>query len=184
MLEAREMIRAGAVLFIASSLLPALAIAQETVPDGPPPPARAMTLGQALAYARTHQPAVRVAVARIEAQAAQAKIPSSQWYPTLGATAQLFGATANNTTGTYVSTGSVDIPRIGATRATGTGSLKPYPSTLVGLGINQEVFDFGRIAAQTAAEDAATDVERQRARSVTLDVTFDVEEAYFAVFAA
>jgi outer membrane protein len=182
-LGAREMIRAGAALFIASLLLPALAIAQEAVPASPPP-ARAMTLGQALAYARTHQPAVRVAVARIEAQAAQAKIPSSQWYPTLGATAQLFGATANNTTGSYVSTHAVDVPRIGATRATGTGSLKPYPSTLVGLGINQEVFDFGRIAAQTAAEDAATDVERQRARSVTLDVTFDVEEAYFAVFAA
>jgi outer membrane protein len=149
-----------------------------------PAPIHTMTLGEALTYARAHQPAVRAALARIQAQATEAKIASAQWLPTVGATAQLFAATANNTTGTYVSPGFMDIPRIGATRATGTGSLKPYPSTLVGLGINQELFDFGRIAAQTAAADAATDVLRQRARSVTLDVSFDVEEAYFSVFAA
>ncbi len=152
----------------------------ETVPA----PLHAMSLGEALAYAGAHQPAVRAALARIEAQKAQAKIPASQWYPTVGATAQLFAATANNTTGTYVSPGFMDIPRIGATRATGSGSWRPFASTLVGIGISQQVFDFGRIAAQTAAEDALTDVERQRARAVSLDVRFNVEEAYFAVFAA
>ena len=61
------------------------------------------------------------------------------------------------------------IPRIGATRGTATGSWSPYASTFVGLGVNQELFDFGRIAAQAAAADALTDVERQRTRSVTLD---------------
>ena len=143
-----------------------------------------MTLSEALNYAQAHQPAVRTAVARIQAQAAEAKIASAQWYPTIGATAQIFAATANNSTGTYVSPGFMDIPRIGATRATGTGSWQPYASTLVLVGINQELFDFGRIAAQAAAEDAVTDVERQRARAVTLDVRFNVEEAYFSVFAA
>lgn len=182
-------------------LLPAVARAQEVRPaptdsaapaasdaplafQPPPTPVRSMSLAEALAYARAHQPAVRAAVARIRAQAEQANVPRSQWYPTVGATAQLFAATANNTTGTYVSPGSLDIPRIGATRATGTGSWSPYASTLVGVGINQELFDFGRIAAQAAAADALTDVERQRSRSVTLDVTFNVEEAYFSVFAA
>jgi outer membrane protein len=147
-------------------------------------PIRTLSLAEAMAYARAHQPAVRAALARIQAQAARASIPQAQWYPTLGASAQLFAATANNTTGTYVSPGSMDIPRIGGTRATGTGSLTPYASSFVGLGVTQELFDFGRIAAQTAAEDAATHIERQRARAVTLDVVFDVEEAYFAVFAA
>jgi outer membrane protein len=150
----------------------------------PPAPVHSMSLAEALAYARAHQPAVREAVARIRAQAEQANVPRSQWYPTVGATAQLFAATANNTTGTYVSPGHMDIPRIGATRGTATGSWSPYASTFVGLGVNQELFDFGRIAAQAAAADALTDVERQRTRSVTLDVTFNVEEAYFSVFAA
>jgi outer membrane protein len=145
---------------------------------------RTMSLGEALAFARAHQPAVRAAAARIQAQAALAQVPRAQWYPTVGATAQLFVGTENNTTGSYVSPGFMDIPRIGATRATGTGTWSPDPSTLVGLGVRQELFDFGRIAAQTAAADAATDVERQRARSTDLDVSFNVEESYFSVFAA
>jgi outer membrane protein TolC len=143
-----------------------------------------MSLGEAVAFARAHQPAVRAAAARIQAQAAVAQIPRAQWYPTLGATAQIFAGTENNTTGSYVSPSFMDIPRIGATRAVGTGSWEPEPSTFVGVGVRQELFDFGRIAAQTAAADAATDVERQRARSIDLDVSFDVEEAYFSVFAA
>jgi outer membrane protein len=170
-------------------MLPAVAFAEEpavtaSTPSDVPAPTRAMSLGEALAYAKAHQPEVRTAAARIQAQVARAKIPAAQWYPTIGATAQLFAATANNTTGSYVSPGVLDIPRIGSTRATGTGSWRPYPSTLVGLGINQELFDFGRIAAQTAAEDALTDVERQRAQAIALNVAFDVEEAYFSVFAA
>jgi outer membrane protein len=171
------MTRAAVLSLFVAALLPAPARAEETAP-------RALSLSEALAYASAHQPAVRAAIARIEAQTEQARIPGSQWYPTIGATAQLFVATANNTTGTYVSVGSIDIPRIGATRATDRGSLSPEPSTLVALGVRQELFDFGRIAAQTAALDALTDVERQRSRSVALDVRFNVEEAYFAVFAA
>jgi outer membrane protein TolC len=100
-------------------------------------------------------------------------------------TAQLFGATANNTTGTYVAPGGfMDVPRIGGTRSVRSGSWQPYPSTFLGAGATQELFDFGRIAAQAAASDALIDVERQRASSQLLDVTFDVEESYFAVFAA
>lgn len=190
------MTRVGAAIFLACILIsevsraePELALATNaaagaSVPADANSAIRALSLSEATAYARAHQPAVRAALARIQAQAANAKVPRAQWAPTLGATAQLFAATANNTTGTYVSPGFMDIPRIGATRATGTGTLTPYASSLVGLGITQELFDFGRIAAQTAAEDAAVDVERQAARAVTLDVTFDVEEAYFAVFAA
>jgi outer membrane protein len=80
----------------------------------------------------------------------------------------------------------MDIPRIGATRAvTGsTGTWQPYPSTFVGAGIQQEAFDFGRIAAQAAAADALIDVQRQASANTLLDVTYGVEEAYFAVYAA
>lgn len=174
---------------LAGALLSGVAHAEEpTVATSPlsdaPAPTRAMSLSEALAYAQAHQPEIRTAGARIQAQVARAKIPAAQWDPRIGATAQLFAATANNSTGSYVSPGVLDIPRIGATRATGTGSWRPYPATLVAVGINQELFDFGRIAAETAAEDALTDVERQRAHAIALDVTFDVEEAYFSVFAA
>jgi outer membrane protein TolC len=143
-----------------------------------------MTLTQAVAYARANQPAVRAGLSRIRAQQAEADVPRAQWEPTMGVTAQIFGATANNTTGTYVNRGFMDLPRIGATAVATTGTWRPYASTIVAAGVNQEIYDFGRIAAETAAEDALVDVERQRARGALLDVTYSVDEAYFAVFAA
>jgi outer membrane protein TolC len=142
-------------------------------------------MAEALAYARAHQPELRAAVARGAAEQQAAEIPRAEWYPTVGATAQLFGATANQTTGTYVSPGGgMDIPRIGGTRAVSSGTWRPYPATIAGIGLNQELFDFGRIAARAAAADARVDIERQRAKSMQLEVTFNVQEAYFAVLAA
>jgi outer membrane protein TolC len=146
--------------------------------------ARVLTLPEAIAYARAHQPAIRAAMARIAAMEATARIPRAQWLPSVGVTVQLFGATANSTTGTYVGAPYVDIPRIGGTKVTATGSMQPYPSTFVGAGVQQEIFDFGRIAAQAAAMDALVDVARRRTDAERLDVDFAVEETYFAVYAA
>jgi len=147
-------------------------------------PTRSMTLAEAIAYARAHQPAVVAGAARVAAREREADVPRAQWQPTVGATAQLFGATANNTTTVFASPSFVDLPRIGATRAVAVGAWQPYASTFVGVGASQELFDFGRIAAQTAAADALVDVQRQSSANALLDVTYGVEEAYFAVYAA
>ena len=156
--------------------------------DVPPLPSasRSMSLPEALTYARAHQPAIHGALARIDQRIAEARVPSAQWQPVLGATAQLYGMTANNTTATYLPTPWVDVPRIGGTPSTtqATANLAPYASTFVGAGVSQELFDFGRIGAQRAAGDALVDAERRSAEVVTLDVQFGVEEAYFAVLAA
>jgi outer membrane protein len=102
-------------------------------------------------------------------------------------TAQLLGATSNNTPAGYVTTDFLDIARVGGTTAVTTvagASLKPYASTLVGAGITQEVFDFGRISAERAAANALVEVRKEDSLSTRLDIDFGVEEAYFAVFAA
>ncbi|MGH7281824.1 MAG: TolC family protein [Polyangiaceae bacterium] len=145
-----------------------------------------MSLADALAYAHAHQPAIRSALARVEAERAQADVPRGQWLPTFGVTAQIFGATANNTTASYVGTGLMDVPRIGGTRAkdASSASFAPYASTFAGVGITQELFDFGRIAAQSAAADALVDVRKNDADAIRLDIDFDVEEAFFAERAA
>jgi outer membrane protein len=143
-----------------------------------------MTLEQALAYARAHQPAIRAALARIAAQRAAAQVPRAQWLPLVAAGAELLGATANNTTASYVSIAGIDIPRIGATRATSSGSFAPYASTLATLGAQQEIFDFGRIAAQSAVEDALVELEQHGADADWLAIALAVEESYFAVRAA
>jgi outer membrane protein len=166
---------------------PTVACAQTATPApeiDAPAPTRSLTMTEALDYAGKHQPAIRAALARVSARMAQADIPTGQWLPTVGVTAQLFGMTANNTTGTYVQPQSTDLPRIGATPATTSGSLSPYASTLVGAGLLQEVFDFGRIGAQRAAADALVDVEKRNADTERLDIAFGVEEAFFSVFAA
>jgi outer membrane protein len=161
----------------------------DTPPDTPPAidspqPTRRVTMAEALQYASAHQPTIRAALARVSARMEEAKVPGGQWLPTVGVTAQLFGMTANTTTATYAQPSFMDLPRIGATPATATGSLSPYASTLVGAGVLQEVFDFGRIGAQRAAADAQVEVERHRADAARLDIDFGVEEAFFAVSAA
>jgi outer membrane protein len=146
------------------------------------PPVRVMTLTEALAYARAHQPAIRAAMARVAAQQEEARVPRAEWLPSVGVTVQGFAATANNSTGTFAESPFVDVLRIGGTKVGVPGSARPYASTFLGAGINQEVFDFGRIAARAAAADALVDVLRQRAAVERLDIDFAVEEAYFAVF--
>ncbi len=147
---------------------------------------RALSLADALAYARAHQPDLRAAVAHLGALRAQAEVPRSQWYPTLGVTAQAVVATANNSTGTYLSIPAFDNPRISATRAvsSSSASLAPHPSTLLGAGLSQEVFDFGRITAQAAADDMRADAQRLSAEATRLLVEYEVEESFFAVFTA
>jgi outer membrane protein len=143
-----------------------------------------MTLTEALAFARAHQPSIRAALARVAAQQEEARVPRAEWLPSVGATLQGFAATANNSTGTYVGAPFVDVVRIGGTTTRVPGSALPYATTFVGAGLNQEVFDFGRIAARAAAADALVDVVRQHAAAERLDIDFSVEEAYFAVFSA
>jgi outer membrane protein TolC len=147
-------------------------------------PKRAFLLPEALAYAHAHQPSIHAALARVTARMKEAEIASGQWLPTVAATGQLFAMTSNNTTSTYVQPAFMDIPRIGGTSATTAGSLSPYASTLVGAGLTQQAFDFGRIGAERAAADALVQVEKHRADAERLDIDFGVEEAFFSVFAA
>jgi len=150
------------------------------------PPARKVTLAEALAYARDHQPAVLAALAEIQTARANAEVPRAQYLPLVGVTAQFLEGTANNTTASYLGDPFVDLPRIGGTptRTGGDARWKPYASTLGAAGLNQEIFDFGRIAAQAAAADAQVAVAEHTADSRRLDIQLNVEEAFFAVHAA
>jgi outer membrane protein TolC len=145
-----------------------------------------MTLDDALAYARLHHPRMQASRAQLEASRARAEVPHALWMPRVGASAQLFGATTNNTTATVIGSPDVVLPRIGGTRARdpSSASLAPSISSLAALGVNQELYDFGRIDALEAAADAAVDVERYRTDDTWLDIELGVREAYFAVRAA
>ena len=143
---------------------------------------RAITLPEALAYARAHQPSLRAALARVEAAAADTGIARAQWSPTFGATAQVFeGTTVNTTTASYVGAPKLDLPRIGSTKVDDRGTWSPSTSTLAAIGGTQELFDFGRIAAQAAVAAVAQESARHRADAERLRVELLVREAFYGV---
>ncbi|MRG97583.1 TolC family protein [Polyangium spumosum] len=176
--------RWAVVLSLALSLAPRVSSAEAGAAAAPPPGVRAVSLREAIALAEKRNPDLLAARARVEAARAAASVPRAQWLPTVGATAQLIGSTINNSTATILSNPRVDLPRIGATHISPEPNLTPYASTLVAVGVRQQIFDFGRIAAQTAAAMAQADLERTRAEGAKLDVALRVTEAYWAVRAA
>jgi outer membrane protein len=161
----------------------ALGSTASAAPDAPAgsAPIRAMTLSEALAYARVHQPAIQSALARVEAAASEARVARAQWLPGLGATAQLFEGTTNNSTASTLGVPEVDLPRIGGTAVRSTGNFAPKTSTLLAVGAGQEVLDFGRIAAQAAVADVAHEAARYQAENERLRVDLMIKEAFFGV---
>lgn len=190
----RDRRSAGVLLLLALSLSAAQLRAQPYAPSStavPPtlttvsvPTVPLMTLREALTYARLHQPELRSARERFLAVAADARVPAAQWLPSAGATLQAVGSTANNSTATIFSDNAVDLPRIGGTPIQSRPEWRPYATTLAAVGLRQELFDFGRIAAQTAAGEALIAIERDRLQATHLDITFFVTQAYYAVKAA
>lgn len=159
--------------------------APATTPDGRSRAIPALSLSEALTYAARHQPSLRAAQARIEVARRSVSVAYAEWLPQLGATAQLFGGTMNNSTAMFSSVRTMDLPRIGGSKSpTDVDLQEAYPSTLVGIGLRQTVFDFGRIAAQVALADHEVRIASHRAELEQLELGLAVESAYYAVLAA
>ncbi|MDC3958362.1 TolC family protein [Polyangium jinanense] len=182
--EDRAVRRWMALLSLGLLLVPGFSSAEQAAATAQSPGLKAFSLREAITYAEKRNPDLVAARARVQAAQAAARVPRAQWLPSVGATAQILGSTVNNSTATVLSNPRVDLPRIGATRISAEPDFTPYASTLVAVGLRQEIFDFGRIAAQTAALDAQAELERQRTEGAKLDVTLEVTEAYWAVRAA
>jgi outer membrane protein TolC len=179
---------AASGLAAGSLLLTAVALAQtpaDLTRVAPPAPT-GMTLPDALAYAHAHEPAIRAALAQVTTEEANARVPRAAWQPSIIANAEIFAATANNTSASTLAADNMAIPRIGGTPSVSESGAtwKPYASSFVGVSALQEVFDFGRIAARTAVADATLVVAKHNADAARLDVELAVEEAYFGVYAA
>lgn len=142
---------------------------------------RAMTLPEALTFARANHRQLRAAKQRVVALERDALVPDARWRPTMGGFAEILGATVNNSSTTLLNNPAVDIPRIGATVIDRTPDMRPYPSTAVAVGVRQQLYDFGRVAAERAAASWLAEVERCRVAREELDVRLAVEQAYFAV---
>jgi len=147
-----------------------------------------MTLDQAIEYALLHNPSLAAAHAQV-AQGQEARGASTdRWLPKLGANAQLFAATDNNTAAVVLATSpSLAIPRLGGTSYSSGltvdngASWRPYASSFLGIGVSQQVFDFGLTAAQIASADATLLAERHELTQTLLDTKLVVTVSFLAV---
>lgn len=161
-------------VFLALSLFASTVVAQPA----------ALTLGEALTFAHDHQPSLIAARARIEVARAQARVPDAARAVRVGAAAELLGGTNNNSTASYATLGFLDVARIGGTPANAPVSWTPQASTLVGISLHKELYDFGRLDLLSGAYDAQTRAAGETARVALLDLDLLVEESFYAVLGA
>jgi outer membrane protein len=143
-----------------------------------------MTLREAIAYAREHQPSLAAARAQVAVAQEAAKLPRAAWTPRIVAGAEILAGTSNNSTTSYGGPLGFDVPRVGGTAAYTDESLTPYASTLVGVGGHQELYDFGRLSAQARALDLFANAAAEDATLADLDLTLLVAESFYAVAGA
>jgi outer membrane protein len=141
-----------------------------------------LSLREAIAYARVHQPSLAAARARVEAARDQARVPrAARETPRIVAGAELVGGTNNNTTASVGGPLGFDIPRIGGTPAYTNEAWTPFASTLAGVGLQQQIYDFGRLAAQAEALDRFANAMGESETLADLDLVLFVEESFYAV---
>jgi outer membrane protein TolC len=147
-----------------------------------------ITLAQAITRARSGQPRIREALADEGVRRAELAAPAARWLPRLGATIQAVLGTDNNSASNWLgSGGAVEMPRIAGTDFLQDPSQivwTPYLTTAVGIGLDQEVFDFGRIDAARHVADAEYEAARARTEGTELGVEARAREAYVAVEAS
>jgi outer membrane protein len=149
------------------------------------PAPRTLTLREAIAFARANQPSLAAARARVAAAREAAVVPhAARTTPRIVAGAELGLGTNNNSTASQGGPLGFDLPRVGGTPAYQNESLTPYATSLVGAGLRQEIYDFGRLSAQEAALDKLADAAAEDAAVEDLDLVLLVEDSFYAVAAA
>lgn len=143
-----------------------------------------VSLTEAIDQATASQPRVRRALAELAWRQREAAVPRAAWYPQLGAGAQLITGTSNNSTATVMNVPEVDLVRIGGTPMSRDPRWRPAASSLVAVTVDQQIYDFGRIAAHAAVADALTEAASADADTARLEVQLAAQEAFFAVRAA
>jgi outer membrane protein len=146
------------------------------------PAVRVMTLREAIAYARTHHPSLEAARGRVAVARAQVNLPRALRSPRIVGAGELLIGTNNNTTASFGGIGFV--PRIGGTPANAPVEWKPEPSTLVGVGLYQQVYDFGRISKQVEALELFARAAEDDAQLADLDLALLIQDSFYAVAGA
>jgi outer membrane protein len=133
-------------------------------------PARTVTLDEALAAAREHQPQLRQAHATTQAATARADEARSGLLPQVSATAGYQRTTANA------------IGRPGSTPLTGGGggTFDNYNFFSTGITVNQLIYDFGQTSDKWHAQEANAQATAQTEKATALQIDLNVRATYFS----
>ena len=140
-----------------------------------------MTLSQAIAFARAHQPSLAAARARAEVARTQVDVARAAYYPVVSAAAEALVGTANNTTTSYGTLPLLDVTRVGGTPANAPISWSAEPSTLAGVAVHQELYDFGRYEDRADELDAIAHAAHADVQQQDLDLVLLVADSFYAV---
>ncbi|HEY0250325.1 MAG TPA: TolC family protein [Kofleriaceae bacterium] len=143
-----------------------------------------LTLSQAIAFARAHQPSLAAARARVDVARADAELPFAARSIRIGAAAEILGGSNNNTTASYATLGVLDVARIGGTPANAPITWSPEASTLAGISIHKDLYDFGRLDTLADALNEQARAVGESATIAALDLDLVVEESFYAVLGA
>jgi outer membrane protein len=140
-----------------------------------------MTLSQAIAFARAHQPSLAAARARADVARTHVDVAHAAYYPVVSAAAEALVGTANNTTASYGTLPLLDVTRVGGTPANAPISWSPEPSTLAGVAVHQELYDFGRNEDRADELDAIAHAAHADVQQQDLDLVLLVADSFYAV---
>lgn len=171
-------------LLVAAAMLvaPAVLHAQDTVPQPPATPETGspITLGDALAYARTHFPAITAALADKEAAARDVDVARTAYLPQVNLLAQINRSTVNNVTGLLLP--QAGFPSISGPVLPETG--QSAWNSAVGVSASWRPFDFGYRSAKVEAARSAADAAGESASLTQLDVQLATANAFLNLVAA
>lgn len=164
----------GLVVVHASPALP------QTVAPAEGQHATPLTLSDAVAYARTHLPAVKAALADKVAAGEDVKVARTAYLPQVNILAQINRSTVNNVTGLLFP--QAGLPAISGPVLQETGR-STWNST-IGLSASWRPVDFGVRAARVRAARSAEEVAGDNADLTQLDVQFATVNAFLNLVAA
>ncbi|MEM6294860.1 MAG: TolC family protein [Myxococcota bacterium] len=151
-------------------------------PSEPVPGATTLTLEEAIALAMKQRPrlkSVKHDVTALQTQVDQAK---SVYYPQIAGSAQYVRATENGNTVSFHSVSGLS--RVGGSRREGVRGLDSFNNVLVGVALQQQIYDFGRTKGAVGERKAAVMAAEHVRIQAEQQITFEVARAYYDVLAA
>ncbi len=144
--------------------------------------ATTLTLEQAIALALKQRPRLKSVKHDVTALRTQVDQAKAAYYPRVDGSAQYVRATENGNTVSFHSVRGLS--RVGSGRREGVRGFDSFNNFLVGVAVQQQIYDFGRTQGAVGERKAAVMAAEHVRIQAEQQITFEVARAYYDVLAA